>query len=281
MFSMDSFKEAKRAFEQYDGVENGLVKIDMSLHMEETSTERLTRQLAEYTTSIGARMQVHISETETEHKGCKDRHEGRTPVAYFNDIGLFDSPTTAAHCVWIEKEDIDILKEKGVTVASCPVSNLKLASGVADIPSLLNAGVSVALGTDSVASNNSLNFIEEMKFFALVNKERRKDPTLITPRQAFHAATRAGALGQGRHDCGLLQESYRADLIVVDMSAPGTHPVFDMYNSLVYSASGSDISLTMIDGKIVYENGEYMTIDVERAIRETEKACAKIAAQMD
>jgi 5-methylthioadenosine/S-adenosylhomocysteine deaminase len=141
----------------------------------------------------------------------------------------------------------------------------------------MGAGVAVAIGTDGVASNNSLNFIEEIKFFALLNKERRGDPTLVTPRQAFYAATRAGALSQGREDCGLMEEGHRADLIVLDLSSPGMHPTFDLYGNVVYSASGSDISLTMIDGRVVYEDGEYPTIDVERAVYETEKACAEIA----
>ncbi|MDR2163898.1 MAG: amidohydrolase [Clostridiales Family XIII bacterium] len=277
MYRMDSFAEAKRAFDEYDGAEDGRVRIDMSLHMEETSTERLARQLAEYSAKIGARMQVHMSETISEHEGCKERRGGRTPVAYFADIGLFDSPTTAAHCVWVEAEDMEIMRDKGVTVASCPISNLKLASGVADVPALIDVGVDVAIGTDSVASNNSLNIIEEMKFFALLNKERRDDPTLITPRQSVYAATRAGALSQGRVDCGFIKEGFRADLVVLDLSSPGMHPIFDIYSNVVYSASGSDVTLTMVDGKVVYEDGEYTTIDVERAIAETGKACADIA----
>jgi 5-methylthioadenosine/S-adenosylhomocysteine deaminase len=277
MYGMDSFKEAKRLFEECDGAAGGRIRVDMSIHMEETSTEKLARQLAEYTLKIGSRMQVHISETRSEHEGCKERHEGRTPVAYFNDLGLFDSPATAAHCVWVEAEDIAIMKEKGVTVASCPVSNLKLASGVANVPAFMDAGVPVAIGTDSVASNNSLNFIEEVKFFALLNKERRSDPTIITPRQAVNAATREGALSQGRDDCGLIDEGFRADLAVLDISHPGMHPVFDIYNNLVYSASGGDVILTMVDGNVVYENGEYPTMDIGRAVYETDKACAAIA----
>jgi 5-methylthioadenosine/S-adenosylhomocysteine deaminase len=281
MYDMDSFKEAKRAFENYDGAEDGRVRIDMSVHMEETSTERLARQLAAYSAKAGARMQVHISETRSEHEGCKERHGGRTPVAYFNDVGLFDSPTTAAHCVWVDDDDRTIMREKRGIVASCPISNLKLASGVANVPALMDAGVSVAIGTDSVASNNSLNFIEEMKFFALLNKERRGDPTLITPRQTIHAATRVGALSQGRDDCGFIEEGFKADIIVLDVSHPGMHPALDVRNNLVYSASGGDVVLTMVDGRMVYENGEYPTIDVERAIRETERACADIAGDTD
>jgi 5-methylthioadenosine/S-adenosylhomocysteine deaminase len=248
--------------------------------MEETSTERLARQLAEYSAKIGSRMQVHISETRSEHAGCKERHEGRTPVAYFDDLGLFESPTTAAHCVWVDENDRAILKEKGVTVASCPVSNLKLASGVANTPALMEAGVAVAIGTDSVASNNRLNFIEEMKFFALVNKERRADPTLITPQQTLHAATRVGALSQGRGDCGLIEEGFRADLAVLDLSPAGMHPVFDLSSAIVYSASGAEIVLTVVDGEVVYDDGGFPTIDVERAIRETENACRTIEAEL-
>jgi 5-methylthioadenosine/S-adenosylhomocysteine deaminase len=277
MYGMDSFKEAKRLFEECDGAEDGRVRIDMAIHMVATSTERLARQLAEYAKGIGARMQLHVSETELEHEGCKERYGGRTPAAYFNDLGLFDSPTTAAHCVWTDGDDRAIMKEKGVTIASCPISNLKLASGVADVPAFMDAGIPVAIGTDSVASNNSLNFIEEIKFFALVNKEKRRDPTLITPAQAIHAATRVGALSQGREDCGLIEEGFRADLIVIDLSQPGMHPAFDLYHNIVYSASGGDVLLTMVDGRVVYEDGEYLTIDVERVVSETEKACAKIA----
>ncbi|MDR0520016.1 MAG: amidohydrolase [Clostridiales Family XIII bacterium] len=280
MREMDSFKEAKRAFEQYHGAEGGRIIIDMSLHMEETSTERLARQLAEYTREIGARMQVHVSETKREHEGCKERHGGLTPTAYLNGLGLFDSPTTAAHCVWVEDEDIGILREKGVTVASCPVSNLKLASGVCDTPRLIGEGIGVALGTDSAASNNSLDFFGEMKLFALVNKERRGDPTLITPEQAFYAATRAGALGQGREDCGLVKEGYRADLVALDLAAPSMHPMFDPVGNIVYSASPCDVALTMVDGTVVYEGGEYPTIDIERAVYETDRACEDICARL-
>jgi 5-methylthioadenosine/S-adenosylhomocysteine deaminase len=281
MYDMDMFKEAKHVYETYYGAEDARIIVDMGVHMEETSTERLARQLAEYSAKIGTRVHVHISETKSEHEGCKERREGRTPIAYFNDLGLFDSPATAAHCVWVDEDDMEIMKEKGVNVASCPVSNLKLASGVANVPAMLEKGINVAIGTDSVASNNSLNFIEEMKFFALVSKEKHGDPTLISPEQALYAATRAGALSQGRGDCGLVKEGFRADLVVLDDTVPGMRPIFDLAGNVVYSASGSDILYTLVDGEIVYENGEYPTIDLERAIYETEKACAKIAEKVD
>lgn len=275
LWELESAKEMKSLFETYHNAEGGRIKVDMSIHAEYTSTPKIVRQMAEYTSSIGANMHVHLSETQSEHEECKARH-GMTPAAYFNSLGLFDTPTTAAHCVWIEGEDFEILKEKGVTVASNPVSNMKLASGVCNVPKLLDMGINVSLGTDSVASNNSLNYIEEMKYFATAAKERVKDPTAVTPKQALRAATSSGAQSQGRSDTGVLARSKKADLIVLDISGPHMHPVHSLINNLVYSASGSDVVLTMADGKILYENGKYFTIDLERAVYETERAAKKI-----
>ena len=137
-------------------------------------------------------------------------------------------------------------------------------------------GINVALGTDSVASNNSLNFIEEMKYFATAAKEHLKDPTAVTPQQALRAATVAGAHSQGREDCGLLTQGGKADLIVLDIGGPHMQPVHNLLNNMVYSASGSDVILTMADGKILYENGKFFTIDLERVIYEVKRATAKI-----
>ena len=203
-----------------------------------------------------------------------------TPVQYLSRNGLFDTRATAAHCVWLEGEDFDILAEKGVTVASCPISNLKLASGVCNIPLLLKKGVNVAIGTDSVASNNSLNMIEEMKVFAIANKGKQFDPTLITPVESIRAATFAGAKGQGRDDCGKLAVGFKADLIVMDLSKPNMHPIHDLATNLVYSASGSDVLLTMADGQILYQNGEYLTIDIEKTIYEAEKSTNRILGEL-
>ena len=235
--------------------------------------------MAEYTKEIGANMHVHLSETQSEHEGCKEKH-GLTPAQYFNSLGLFDTPTTAAHCVWLEPVDYPILKEKGVTVACNPVSNMKLASGVCNVPELLRQGINVGIGTDSVASNNSLNFIEEMKFFAVASKGKFYDPTAVTPVETLKAATVCGARAQGREDCGLLKEGYKADLVVLDITGPHMYPVHDLVNNLVYSASGSDVVMTMADGKVLYENGEYKTIDIEKTLFEADRWTKNILKQL-
>ena len=275
---LTAYAESKSLFENFHGSGDGRVRIDMSLHAEYTSNPKIARQLAEFAKKLGAHMHVHISETKTEHEECKERHGGKTPVAYFNELGLFDTKTTAAHCVWIEGEDFTILKEKGVTVATNAVSNLKLASGICNVPKLMEHGVNVTLGTDSVASNNSLNFIEELKIFALLHKEKGMDPTLITPKQAIYAGTAAGALSQGRIDTGKLAVGYKADLIVLDLSGPHMFPVHDMATNLVYSASGSDVILTMVDGKVLYKDGEFPTIDLEQVKCEVIRSLKRIGS---
>lgn len=277
---LDSIKELLDAHKNFNNIENERIKIEASLHAEYTSDESTVKGLADLSKKQNMSMQVHVSETKLEHEECKARHGGRTPVKYLYDCGLFDVPTIAAHCVYIEDDDFDILKEKKVTVATNPVSNLKLASGIADTGKMLEKGVNLAIGTDSVASNNSLNFIEEMKTLALVSKVRNMNPTVITPKEAIYAATRGGALAQGRTDCGLVKEGMKADLIVIDIQRVHWHPIYDLLNNLVYSASGSDIELTMVDGKVLYNDGEYATIDEEQVIFEVENVKKEILEKL-
>jgi 5-methylthioadenosine/S-adenosylhomocysteine deaminase len=271
------YKEALNTYKNYNGMDDGRILVDYALHAEYTSTPSLIRAIAALAAETGTRVQVHVSETQAEHEKCKANHEGRTPVRYLSDMGLFDTPAVCAHCVWVEEEDIAIMKEKGATVASCPVSNLKLASGICDVPAFLEAGVRVAIGTDSVASNNSLNFLEEMKFFSLLNKERHGNPMVVPPRQALFAATKAGALSQGRDKCGMIAKGFRADLILIDATGPHMTPTHDLCTNVVYSASGGDVCLTMIDGRVVYEDGEYPTMDIERVKAEAEESALAIA----
>ncbi len=274
------FKEMKNSFEKYHGIESGRIKIDVSIHAEYTSTPEAVRAVSEYGKEVGAIMHMHISETKTEHEACKERRNGLTPVRYFDSIGVLDMPVLAAHCVWLDEEDMDILREKNVSVASNPISNMKLASGVCNVPELLRRGIRVAIGTDSVSSNNSLDFFEEIKAFAVASKMYYNDPTAVTPRECLYAATRAGALAQGRTDAGLMKEGFRADLIMLDVNVPNMRPVHDMLNNLVYSASSGDIRMTMCDGRVLYRDGEYLTIDVEKTMHEATKATEAVLGRL-
>ncbi|MDO4582450.1 MAG: amidohydrolase [Bacillota bacterium] len=275
-----SHLEALALLADYNNAADGRIRIDFSLHAEYTNSERVIREVAAAAVEQGVGMHVHAAETAGETEGCRHRHQGRSPVRYLADCGVFDAPAVAAHCVHIDDDDIAILHEKGVSVASCPKSNLKLASGFCPAPQLLAAGVNCALGTDSVASNNNLNMLEELRVFALLHKGATQDPTLITPGEAIYAATRAGALSQRREDCGLIKSGYRADLAVIDADRVYMQPQHDMLSNLVYAACGSDVCLTMVDGRVLYRDGEYTTLDIERLQYDNRRAIERILGEL-
>ena len=262
-YELNDYPTNELLFSEYHMAEDGRIRIDMSLHGEYTSSPKVVSGVAEYAHSKNCHMHLHLSETKTEQEGCLERH-GKTPAAYFSELGIFDLPTTAAHCVWVSEDDMDIMAEKGVSVGHCPVSNLKLASGIAPVAKFFEKGINVALGTDSVASNNNLCMIQEMNVFALIHKGNSGDPTLITPAETLAAATVNSAKAQGRDDCGVIKPGMRADLTVLELSAPHWQPATHLLNHLIYSAEGSDVCLTMCDGKVVYRDGEFPTIDLEK-----------------
>ncbi len=254
-------------------------KLDMAVHAEYTTNPTVVKAAADMAKQYGMNMHLHMSETKAEHEECKQRH-GVTPAAYFEGLGAFDVPCTAAHCVHLEGEDFEILARKGVSVANNPISNLKLASGFANVASMLKAGINVGLGTDGAASNNNLNLFEELKLYATMNKALSGDPTLITPAQALYAATRAGAISQGRKDCGLIKEGFKADITILNTDKPHLSPVHNMCANLVYSAQGSDVVMTICDGKVLYDHGEYTTIDIEKARYETAVRAKRISDKL-
>ena len=273
----DRFQEGVYLTEKYHNTQNGRIKIDMSLHAEYTNRLSIIEQFGEYTKGRGQISHIHLSETKSEHEACKEKY-GKTPARLFADAGVLDSPSILAHCVWVEDEDLDIFAEKGATVAHCPASNLKLGSGVCNTYEMLQKGVNIGIGTDSAASNNGLDIMREMYLAAILPKGIQNRADIITPQEIYKMATVNGYKAQGRNDCGLIKEGYKADLIVLDLDKPNMYPDFDVLNNLVYSANKSDVVLTMVDGKVLYKNGEFTTIDVEkmgaevsRLVREVEK----------
>lgn len=250
---------------EYHGFDEGRILIDYNIHAEYTSNPLVCEDIAAIVKEKGLRIHLHASETKSEHEECKERHNGMTPIRYFESLGVFDVPVTAAHCVWVEDDDIEILKDKGVFVACNPASNMKLGSGFAPIQKMLEQGVNVCLGTDGMASNNSHNMVQDLYLLAVIYKGFTLDPTAVSPRQAFYSATRMGALSQGRDDCGFIKEGMKADLVVFDVTGPSWIPMTDPLCNLVFSGQGSDAVLTMCDGRVVYADGQWPRIDVERA----------------
>ena len=274
------YREAGMLVEKYHMGGKGRLRIDLSLHAEYTSTPTLVAAIAAHCKDLGLHMHTHVSETQLEHEECKARHDGKTPARYFADLGLFDSPTTAAHCVWVEEEDLKLFAEKGVTIAANPVSNLKLASGICPIPKAMQHGINIGLGTDSVASNNNLNLFEELKLHAMLHKATAQDPTLITPQEAFACATVNGARAQGRHDSGSIAVGNKADLVVIDVGVPNMRPCHQQLFNLVYAATGSEVLMTMVDGKILYREGKWPTIDLDYVLQKVNASCERILGEL-
>lgn len=270
----------ERFVEQYHGASDGRIRVDYNIHAEYTSNEQTCRDIAVIAKEKGLPIHVHVSETKSEHEECKERHGGLTPIQYFESIGVLDVPVIAAHCVWVDDRDMEIMADRGVFVACNPASNMKLASGFAPVPQMLARGINVCLGTDGMASNNNNDMFQDMYLMGLIYKGAQFDPTVVSPKQVLSAATRVGALAQGREDCGLIREGMRADVCVIDVSGPSWCPMTDPLTNVVYAGHGSDVVLTMCDGKVVYRDGEWPGVDVERAKAEVAARTKRIIAEV-
>ncbi len=273
-------KTCDSLIQDLQGAADGRIVIDAGIHAEYTSNPQAVADMAAYAQQHGLRIQLHLSETRLEHEQCKERRDGLTPLRYFESLGVLNNPVTAAHCVWVDDEDIALMAEKGVFVASNPVSNMKLGSGFAPVASMLEQGVSVCLGTDGMASNNNHDMMQDLYLFALLSKGSTGDPSVITPKQAFYAATRMGALSQGREDCGAIAKGMKADLMVLDVTNPSWTPMTNPLCNLVYAGHGSDVVLTMCDGRVIYRDGAWPLIDVEKAKVEVSQRTARIIDEL-
>ncbi len=276
---LESCLESDRLATEVHGAQDGRIRVDYNLHAEYTTGPRIAAQVAQHAKAHGLGVHVHVSETRSEHEECKQRH-GMTPVRYFESLGLFEVPVTAAHCVWVEEDDIRVLADHHATVASNPVSNMKLGSGFAPVGKMIEAGVNVALGTDGTASNNNYDMFQDLYVFALTAKGSTLDPCCVTPVQALYAATRAGALAQGRSDCGFVEQGMRADLVLLDITGSAWCPGTDLACDIVYAGHGSDVVMTMVDGVVRYRDGEWPGMDMERIKFEVSSRAKRIIGEL-
>ena len=248
--------------EEFHGAGNGQILVDASIHGEYTSNVPLWQWMADYAQRKGLGMHVHVSETQSEHEGSLTRW-GLTPFRILDRYGVWDTRAIAAHCVWTTEDDWAGMAEKGVACVHNPVSNLKLGSGVAWIPAMKAAGVPIALGTDGVSSNNNQDMFEEMKFAAVLHNGVTRNPLALLPQDVLAMATREGAKALGRKT-GRIAPGYVADLILVDFTRPHLTPCHSVEDNLVYAAHGSDVVMNMARGKIIYKDGTFLTLDLEK-----------------
>ena len=240
------------------------VLADVCIHSEYLTDEGFCRELAAANRELRRPLHVHVSETKREHDECIARH-GKTPIAYLAETGLLDCGAYAAHCVWCTDDDFKIMRERGVTLVHNPTSNMKLGSGFARIPEALAAGVRVALGTDGCASNDNLDMFEEMHLAALLHKGRLCDPTVVGAWDVIEMASVNGARALGREKSGEIAVGNAADLCLVDLDRPHLTPALDLPNLIVNSMHASDVVMTMVDGEILYDRGQWPSINHERA----------------
>ena len=228
----------------------------LGFHAEYTCSKELLEQMAGLAHKYQAPVFTHMSETEGEVMGCKQRY-GMTPVAFLDSLGMFDHGGGGYHCVHVTPEDISIMKKKGMYAVTNPASNAKLASGIAPIADFLKEGVPVAIGTDGPASNNCLDMFREMFLVAGLSRVREGDASSPDAMRVLRMATVQGARAMHLSKADVLAKGKLADIIMIDLHQPNMQPIHNIPKNLVYSGSKSNVCMTMIGGKILYRNGEF------------------------
>ncbi len=238
-----------------------LIGFKMGVHAEYTCDRELLENVSALIHKYEAPLYVHMSETETEVRECRERYD-MSPVALFDELGLFDFGGVIYHGVWVDENDMDILYRRNVMVVSNPASNAKLASGIAPLTAYLDKGIVVALGTDGPSSNNALDMFREMYLASVLGKIREMDPLAVPATEVLKLATVNGSMTL-EHNSDILGEGKLADIIMIDLHKPNMQPVLDIPNNIVYSGDKTNIKMTMIDGKILYMDGEFIDTDVD------------------
>jgi len=219
---------------------------------------------------------IHLSETKWEVNEIKNRYR-MTPVEYLDSLGFLDEKVLAAHCIWVEDDEIDLLAKRKVGVSHCMESNLKLASGFAPVVTMLMAGIKVTFGTDGAASNNDLNILSEMSTTAKVHKALSNNPTVLDAKTVLLMATKWSAEVLGLGDkIGSIEKGKKADIVTINLKKPHLTPMYDVYSHIVYAAMASDVDTVMVNGKVVVNNSKFCNGDEEKILAKAKEWEGKI-----
>lgn len=248
-------------------------------HAVYTCHDETIRECAELARTHDTRFHIHAHETRNEVYETEAKR-GLRPIGLLASLGALNERAVLAHCGWMTKAEVGQVAEAGASVVHCPVSNMKLATGgVTPLPELLEAGVPVGLGTDGPASNNSLDMFETMKFTALTHKHARWDAQVADAQTVLDLATRGGAAALGLADeVGSIEPGKRADLVLVEHRTPHWAPLFDPVSHLVYAARAADVALTVVDGRVLYEEGAFTTLDAEAVTRQAQDVADRLTS---
>ncbi len=271
----NSLEDVKSFTEQWNNAAGGRINTILGPHAPYTCSPEFLQKVLKVTEDTRPLIHIHLSESRHEVDQSLEQY-GKTPVAVMQEIGMFEREVLAAHCVHITDEDIEILSDNKVGIAHNPGSNMKLGNGVAPLTKLIDKNVLVGLGTDGPASNNNLDMFEEIRLAALLQKVINESPVSINAEQALALATCSGAKALKRDDIGVIEAGKKADLTIIDFNQPHLQPEGDPIANIVYSAAASDVETVIVDGKILFNQGEFLTLDREKIIHEANRRAKRL-----
>lgn len=271
----NSLEDVKSFTEQWNNAAGGRINTILGPHAPYTCSPEFLQKVLKATEDTRPLIHIHLSESRHEVDQSLEQY-GKTPVAVMQEIGMFERKVLAAHCVHITDEDIEILSDNKVGIAHNPGSNMKLGNGVAPLTKLINKNALVGLGTDGPASNNNLDMFEEIRLATLLQKVINESPVSINAEQALALATCSGAKALKRDDIGVIEAGKKADLTIIDFNQPHLQPEGDPIANIVYSAAASDVETVIVDGKILFNQGEFLTLDREKIIHEANRRAKRL-----
>lgn len=271
--AVNNFKESVSLLDEYYQKYNSydeLISYRLGFHAEYTTSKELMSGIALLAEKHEAPVFTHSSETKSEVEGCLERY-GKTPTELFEELGLFNYGGGGFHSVWMSENDLEIYKKHGIWAVINAGSNSKLASGIAPLEKMQKAGINTAIGTDGPSSNNALDMFREMYLAAVTQKLKTSDADACDAAELLKSATVGGAHCMGLYNCDIIDTGKKADLTVIDLHRPNMQPINNIIKNIVYSGSKENVKLTMINGKILYENGEFIGTDIEKIYYEAQK----------
>lgn len=271
--AVNNFKESVSLLDEYYQKYNSydeLISYRLGFHAEYTTSKELMNGIALLAEKHEAPVFTHSSETKSEVDDCIERY-GKTPTELFEELGLFNYGGGGFHSVWMSENDLEIYKKHGIWAVINAGSNSKLASGIAPLEKMQKAGINTAIGTDGPSSNNALDMFRETYLAAVTQKLKTSDAAACDAAELLKAATVGGAHCMGLYNCDIIDTGKKADLTVIDLHRPNMQPINNIIKNIVYSGSKENVKLTMINGKILYENGEFIGTDIEKIYYEVQK----------
>lgn len=268
--NLSKIKENINLYKKFENSQDGRINIALGPHAVYTTDKKYLKEISRVSKEYKIPIHIHLSETKVENEECIKRF-GQSPTEVFDECGIFENKTIAAHGVHLTDKDLDILSKYDVSVVHNPSSNLKLSSGFLDCSKIIDRGINLAIGTDSSASNNNLSMFKEISIASLVSKY--KDPKNLRAYEVLKMATINGAKALGMDEkIGSLKEGKIADIILIDLNNPNHTPQNNLISSLCYSTFDTDVSYVLINGEIVFDNKKFINLDIDEIIQKSKQS---------